>query len=181
VSDSRTLVGLGVSPGIAIGKPVIVENRPLPVMRVPLSPVQIDPEVARLRKAAKSAAKHLLDLAREAAKTVGAEYASIFEAHRLMLEDPALLDEVERLIRGEAVNAEWAVAETAEALVGRFRDLPDEDLALRATDLDDVSRIVTQRFKIFRDFRRRTLRVVQLVAFRQVNPGRLHKTDSQKI
>ena len=33
MSDSRTLVGLGVSPGIAIGKSIIVENRPLPVMR----------------------------------------------------------------------------------------------------------------------------------------------------
>ena len=42
----------------------------------------------------------------------------------------------------EAVNAEWAVEATAEAWSARFRDLPDENLALRATDLDDVARIV---------------------------------------
>ncbi|MCJ7441560.1 MAG: PEP-utilizing enzyme, partial [Thermoanaerobaculaceae bacterium] len=139
MSDSRTLVGLGVSPGIAIGKSIIVENRPLPVMRVPLSPGQIDPEVARLRKAAKGAAKHLLDLARDAAKTVGAEYASIFEAHRLMLEDPALLDEVERLIRGEAVNAEWALEQVTHKLVAQFQQLGDVYLRERQTDVLDVA------------------------------------------
>jgi len=139
VSDSRTLVGLGVSPGIAIGKSIIVENRPLPVMRVPLSPGQIDPEVARLRKAAKGAAKHLLDLARDAAKTVGAEYASIFEAHRLMLEDPALLDEVERLIRGQAVNAEWALEQVTHKLLAQFQQLEDVYLRERQTDVLDVA------------------------------------------
>ncbi len=139
MSDPRTLVGLGVSPGIAIGKPVIVENRPLPVMRVPLSPSQVEPEVARLRKAARSAAIHLLDLAKDAAKTVGAEYASIFEAHRLMLEDPALLDEVERLIRAEAVNAEWALEQVTHKLLAQFQQLGDVYLRERQTDVLDVA------------------------------------------
>jgi len=139
VSDSRTLVGHGVSPGIAIGKPVIVENRPLPVMRVPLSAGQIEPEVARLRAAAKRAAKHLFGLAKDAASTVGAEYASIFEAHRLMLEDPALLDEVERLIRGEAVNAEWALEQVTHKLLAKFQQLGDVYLRERQTDVLDVA------------------------------------------
>jgi len=139
VSDPRTLVGHGVSPGIAIGKPVIVENRPLPVMRVPLSAGQIEPEVARLRAAAKRAAKHLFGLAKDAASTVGAEYASIFEAHRLMLEDPALLDEVERLIRGEAVNAEWALEQVTHKLLAKFQQLGDVYLRERQTDVLDVA------------------------------------------
>jgi phosphotransferase system enzyme I (PtsI) len=139
VSDPRTLVGLGVSPGIAIGKPVIVENRPVPVMRVPLSAGQIKPEVARLRAAAKRAAKHLIGLAKDAVTTVGAEYASIFEAHRLMLEDPALLDEVERLIRSEAVNAEWALEQVTHRLLAQFEKLGDVYLRERQTDVLDVA------------------------------------------
>jgi phosphoenolpyruvate-protein phosphotransferase (PTS system enzyme I) len=139
VSDSRTLVGLGVSPGIAIGKPVVVENRPLPVMRVPLSAGQIDAEVARLREAARRAAAHLGDLAGDAATTVGSEYASIFEAHRLMLEDPALLDEVEKVIRREAVNAEWALEQVTHRLLAQFEQLGDVYLRERRTDLFDVA------------------------------------------
>ena len=139
MTDPRTLVGQGVSPGIAIGKPVIVENRPVPVMRVPLSAGQIDAEVARLRTAASRAAKHLSGLAKEATRTVGPEYASIFEAHRLMLEDPALLDEVERLIRAKAVNAEWALEQVTHRLLGQFQKLGDVYLRERQTDVLDVA------------------------------------------
>jgi phosphotransferase system enzyme I (PtsI) len=139
VTDSRTLVGLGVSPGIAIGKPVVVENRPLPVMRVPLSPGQIEPEVRRVREAARRAAAHLGVLAGDAASTVGSEYASIFEAHRLMLEDPVLLDGVEKTIRQEAVNAEWALEQVIHGLLAQFEQLGDVYLRERRTDVLDVA------------------------------------------
>ncbi len=139
MSDSRTLIGLGVSPGIAIGKPLIVENRPLPVMRVPLSASQIEPEVTRLRQSAKRAARHLSGLARDTGHTFGAEYASIFEAHRLMLEDPSLLGEVERLIRAEAVNAEWALEQVTHRLLAQFEKLGDVYLRERQTDVLDVA------------------------------------------
>jgi phosphotransferase system enzyme I (PtsI) len=139
VSDSRTLVGLGVSPGIAIGRPVVVENRPLPVMRVPLSSGQLDAEVDRLRKAAKQAGERLAELGKVAASKVGSEYASIFEAHRLMLEDPALLDDVERIIREEAVNAEWALEEVTHRLISQFEQLGDIYLRERRTDVLDVA------------------------------------------
>jgi phosphotransferase system enzyme I (PtsI) len=139
VSETRTLVGLGVSPGIAVGHPLVVENRPLPVMRVSLSPRQLDGEVSRLRKAAKQAGKHLVDLGKEAASKVGTEYASIFEAHRLMLEDPTLLDEVERVIRAESVNAEWALEEVTHGLISQFEELGDVYLRERKTDILDVA------------------------------------------
>ncbi len=139
MTEPRTLVGLGVSPGIAIGKPVIVENRPLPVMRVPLSAGQVETEVRRLREAARRAAKHLGALAGDAATTVGPEYASIFEAHRLMLEDPALLDEVEQVIRRESVNAEWALEQVTHRLLAQFERLGDVYLRERKADVLDVA------------------------------------------
>ncbi len=139
MSESRTLVGLGVSPGIAIGKPIVVENRPLPVMRVPLSGGQVEQEVVRLREAAGRAATHLAELARDAATTVGAEYASIFEAHRLMLADPTLLEGVEQLIRSEQVNAEWALEQVTHRLVGQFEKLGDLYLRERRADVLDVA------------------------------------------
>ena len=39
---------------------------------------------------------------------MGAEHASIFEAHLLVLEDNMLLDEATRIIREEHTNAESA-------------------------------------------------------------------------
>ena len=139
MTASRTLTGLAVSPGIAIGNSVVVENRPLPVIRVTLLPAQVEGEVRKLRHAAQRAARHLSELAKQASKRVGAEYASIFDAHRLMLEDPALLGEVEAVIRKESVNAEWALEEVVRTLIARFEKLADIYLRERQVDLIDVA------------------------------------------
>ena len=139
MSTSRTLVGLPVSPGIAIGNTVVVENRPLPVIRVTLLPNQVEAEVRRLRHAVQRAARHLSELAKQATKRVGAEYASIFDAHRLMLEDPSLLNEVEATIRKQAVNAEWALEDVVRGLIARFEQLADVYLRERQVDLVDVA------------------------------------------
>jgi phosphotransferase system enzyme I (PtsI) len=137
--EPRTLVGLGVSPGIAIGRPVVIENLPPPVVRTPIAEAEVETEVERLRRAAGQAAEHLKQLAEDAAERVGSEYGSIFEAHRLMLEDPALLAEVEQTVRRQAVNAEWALEHVIRRLVAQFEELGDIYLRERQTDLLDVA------------------------------------------
>ena len=139
MSYSRMLVGLGVSPGIAIGPPLVVENRPQPVLRLFLSPDRVEAEVQRLHEAAARAAMALSDLAAQARTTVGHEYASIFEAHRLMAEDPTLLSQVEERIRRESANAEWALQEVIQVMLGQFEGLGDVYLRERRTDLQDVA------------------------------------------
>lgn len=139
MSYSRMLVGLGVSPGIAIGPPMVVENRPQPVLRLVIPSERVDTEAARLHRAARQAAQVLADLAAQAEATVGHEYASIFEAHRLMAEDPTLLGQVERKIRSDQVNAEWALGEIVQVMLGQFEGLADIYLRERRTDLLDVA------------------------------------------
>lgn len=139
MTASRTLVGLGVSPGVAIGKPLVVENRPLPVVRRELADEDVDREVARLRTSAERAAERLVEFAAHAAAKVGEESAAIFEAHRLMLKDPALLEQVERTIRDQRVNAEWALEQVVRGLLSRFKRLGDVYLRERQSDLLDVA------------------------------------------
>lgn len=133
------LVGLGVSPGIAIGPPLVVENRSQPVVRTALSAEQLEPEIERLREASRRAAESLADLATQAVASVGPEYAAILEAHRLMAEDPTLIRQVEAGIRRDAVNAEWALQEVVQTLLGQFEGLGDLYLRERRTDLLDVA------------------------------------------
>ncbi|MEW6336238.1 MAG: phosphoenolpyruvate--protein phosphotransferase [Acidobacteriota bacterium] len=139
MSGGRTLTGQAVSPGIAIGPPMVVENRPMPVTREQVDPARIAGEVTRLRDAAARAGAQLGQLAEQARTRVGQEYAAIFEAHRMMLADPALLDEVERVIRAEAVNAEWALEQVVHRLIAQFERLSDVYLRERQTDLLDVA------------------------------------------
>jgi len=127
---------------VAVGRAVLWLSREDTAPHRTLEPEEIPGEVERFRRAVESAVGEIQSTAAQVRERLGPEYAAIFQAHAMVLKDQAFVGPVEARILKEAVNAEWAVAETADGLVGRFRDLPDEDLALRATDLDDVARIV---------------------------------------
>ena len=131
-----------MSPGVAVGRAVLWVSREDTAPRRLLEAEEIPAEIERFRRAAESAAREIESTAAQVSERAGPEYAAIFHAHALFLKDRAFLLPIEKRIAGEGVNAEWAVAATADALVARFRDLPNEDLALRAADLDDVARIV---------------------------------------
>ncbi len=134
------LQGLGVSPGIACGRAVCLETAADGVMRIPLEPEAVEAEVERLDRAVQTTREELAVTRRKAEQVVGEELASVFDAHTLLLTDRALLDRIERLIREERVNAEWAVHRTGEELGERFLAIDAPHLRERYEDLRDVSR-----------------------------------------
>ena len=107
-----------------------------------LEPEEIPGEIERFRRAAEAAVAEVEETARHVKERLGSEYAGIFHAHALFLQDRAFVKPVERRIAHEAANAEWAVAQTIEDLAVRFRSLPDESLRDRVADLDDVARVL---------------------------------------
>lgn len=139
---SLSLSGIPVSPGIAVGRAVVWIGRPDSTPRRDLDLDEVPTELERLRLAVESAIREIGEMAGQVEARLGKEYAAIFQAHALFLQDPSFLGPVEKKVRTERVNAEWAVEVVADALAARLRDLPDKDLALRASDLDDVAAIL---------------------------------------
>jgi phosphotransferase system enzyme I (PtsI) len=133
------LAGLPVSPGIAIGEPLVVENRPLPVVRVGIPESKVEEEIARLREAAARVEEHLTGLREAAGARMGPEFAAILEAHKLFLRDPVLTQEIEEVIRREHVCAEWALEEVVRRFLQRFEQVADLYLRERQVDLLDVA------------------------------------------
>ena len=74
------LRGMGVSPGIAIGEPVVQETRPTSAMRIPIPAARIDSEIERFRAAVASTVDRIRANQAEASAQMGAEFAAIFEA-----------------------------------------------------------------------------------------------------
>ena len=132
------LTGLGVSPGIAVGEPVVQETRPVAVLRIPLPDSKVEREVKRFNSAVKATIERIQENKDQAARQMGEEYAAIFEAHNLIAADTSLIDPVCEMIREEHVNAEWAVDQVVSRLVERFEALPDQYLAERKLDVLDV-------------------------------------------
>jgi phosphoenolpyruvate-protein phosphotransferase (PTS system enzyme I) len=138
--EMQRLRGRGVAGGIAIGRSISIQTRVVEVYRFPIPAADVDAEVERFEEALRRTRDEVGHLRREVDDELGEELAGIFEAHLLLLEDSAYSGRVLERIRGEQVNAEWAVHRTVEELEERFAQIDNEYLRERNEDLRDVSR-----------------------------------------
>jgi phosphotransferase system enzyme I (PtsI) len=136
----QVLHGLGVSGGVAVGRAVCIRTRVGEVIRFPIAEEEVDREVARFEEALRRDRTELARLRHKAGDQLGEELGAIFEAHLLMLQDPAFTGRILERIRGERVNAEWAVQQAVEETGERFASIEDEYLRDREQDLRDVAR-----------------------------------------
>ncbi|HEV7668392.1 MAG TPA: phosphoenolpyruvate--protein phosphotransferase [Thermoanaerobaculia bacterium] len=134
--------GMGVSAGVAIGRAVSISTRVGEVFRLPIAEEDIEAEVERFHEAVRQARAELGKTRARASEKVGDELAAIFDAHVLLLNDPAFLGRVVDRIRGKRVNAEWAVSKIAEEIDEQFAHIDDSYLRERSEDVSDVSRHV---------------------------------------
>ncbi len=130
--------GIAVSGGIAIGP--CWTYRPVSVCtnRVPIDDPK--PEIERFEKALRDAEVQLEQLYNRALESIGEADAAIFEAHKLFLNDPEFIGAIQSAITDERINAEAAVAETAEGFAQQMLALEDDYFKARAQDIRDVSR-----------------------------------------
>jgi phosphoenolpyruvate-protein phosphotransferase (PTS system enzyme I) len=133
-----SLHGTGVSPGIAVGRALVMERDAAPVFRLAVPDERVGAEVRRLEEAIAASREQLRGIKERLSREVGAPHAYIFDAHLLMLEDPLLRDRAAEIVRAEAVNAEWALRSVSESLHSLFSEFTDAYLRERSTDLDDV-------------------------------------------
>ncbi|HWU39546.1 MAG TPA: phosphoenolpyruvate-utilizing N-terminal domain-containing protein, partial [Candidatus Acidoferrum sp.] len=134
----RIFRGIGVSPGVAVGKALVVESRRPRVKRELIDPGRVPLEMSRLRQALEVSRRQVLEIQERIAKEVGAQYARIFDAHLLILEDRWLADQANLLIQSQAVNAEFAVQEVLDPVRQALSRIEDGYLRERRTDVDDV-------------------------------------------
>jgi len=146
-SDIRTYKGIGVSPGIAIGRAVIIEKRIVSIYRVPIREEDVPAEVTRLLESLEKTRDQLHELKAKVSRSMGEEYASIFEAHSMMVSDPSFADKVVQKIEEEQVNAEWALSEVQEELQARFQSFEEDYLRERVADVKDVAERVLRNLQ----------------------------------
>ncbi len=134
------LQGLSVSPGVAVGRAVIIRFGGLPAFRRAVAPEALDREERRLRRAAAKAAEDFGRHSRESKGDMGSELAAILEAHGLIAEDETFLGAIAERIRRERVNAEWALAEVTRELGTRLAAADSAAMREREADIADVAR-----------------------------------------
>ncbi len=138
--EMQVLSGIGVSPGVAVGRVVSIQTRLGETYRFTLAEEDVEPEVERLYEAVRHAERELRRIREKAGEELGTELAAIFDAHVLLMNDRNFLGRIVDRIRTKRVNAEWAVQKTATELDTLFAAINDSYLRERSEDLTDVSR-----------------------------------------
>ena len=132
------LNGIGVSPGVAVGRAVILTQR-TEVVRFPIPPDRVDREVQALQRARQESKQQLQDIRARIAQGPASELAALFDAQLLMLDDQMLVGRAEHIVRSERVNAAWAVHRAYEEVYQLFSAMEDPYLRERDTDVADVA------------------------------------------
>ncbi|MDD3751021.1 MAG: phosphoenolpyruvate--protein phosphotransferase, partial [Tissierellia bacterium] len=128
--------GLGVSPGIGIGKAFIIDKGPINVTKNYVN--DAEKELDRLKAALEMAKEQLNELYISTIDELGEKEAQIFKSHEMMLEDDTFISDVEDRINREGVNAEFALNETSNVYIKMFQSIEDEYLRERSEDIKDV-------------------------------------------
>jgi len=132
----KRLQGIGVSPGIAIGKTLPFDVRRLDVPRYEVTDIQT--ETRRLSAAIEAVREELTSLYRRTAEQLGEKHADIFKAHIMLLDDVVLREEVARQVQEEKLNVEYVLDEFVQRYAAVMRVADDPRFRERTADLLDV-------------------------------------------
>lgn len=137
-----------ISPGIAIGKTIqigkkhnqeFIKDRYIPEN-------QVQSEIDKFHSVLENTKNSVRELKEKLQNRLSGSEAAIFDSHLMILEDMALIKDIERLISTQLKAAESAVFEASERYVKVLEELSDPYLRERAADVRDVRSRVLEHF-----------------------------------
>ncbi|MBD5114955.1 MAG: phosphoenolpyruvate--protein phosphotransferase [Ruminococcaceae bacterium] len=129
--------GKSVCSAVAIGKISVFKKQDTEVKRVHIN--DAESEKQRFESAKSASLEQLQAIYDKALKEVGEANAQIFDIHMMMLDDDDYNDSINNIIETQSVNAEYAVAVTADNFAEMFSNMDDPYMKARAADVRDIS------------------------------------------
>ncbi|HEY4234247.1 MAG TPA: phosphoenolpyruvate--protein phosphotransferase [Lacipirellulaceae bacterium] len=134
------LQGIAVSPGVAIGEAVVMDNEGFRIPRRFLPRDAVEDELERLDQAILAATGEVERNRDRVAEQLGDQYGAIFSAHVQMLNDRRLRAELEEMIRHRHYSPEYAVSRALRQYAKVFQSLEGSPMPERATDIFDIEK-----------------------------------------
>lgn len=138
ISPDTFLVGIGVSPGIAIGVAHLVNRARMAALERSIEESDVDAEIAAFEEAVALSRRQLTEVKRQVAGRHLAEHLYIIDTHLLILDDQMLHAETKRCIRQDLLNAEGALKRALNQFRSVFESIDDEYLRDRGSDVESV-------------------------------------------
>ena len=132
------LRGIPVSEGVSRGRVVVLNRHRIVPAKTSFETLNPEAEEARFLAALDKTRQQILEIQKRLHDKIGAKQSLIFDAHLLVLEDPAVLEEVNRKIREEKLSSEYALYNATEKYAEALSAVDDSYLSERAADIRDV-------------------------------------------
>lgn len=136
-TGERLYRGIPVSGGVCRGKIRIVGGSEIVIPRYEVE--DSAREMKRFEEALVKTRHEILNVQRQVKEGIGAQDASIFDAHLLVLEDPTLIGEVTNRVTHQKMNVEAAFHDFSEHYAETLSKINDDFLRERVADVRDVS------------------------------------------
>lgn len=136
----QKLQGIAVSPGIAIGEALVVDNEGFRIPRRFVARDAVEHELDRLDKAIVASCEEIAGHRDAVCRELGEKYAAIFDAHLAMLRDSRLRSDLEEMIRQRHYTPEYAVSRAMRRYAEVFQKLDSSYLAERVHDIFDIEK-----------------------------------------
>lgn len=141
------LKGIIANQGYAIGKILKIDQQTIDTSKVTIK--SIENEISYLHEAIEKTVAQLKDLKKLNAKKFDAETLAIFDAHITIAKDPEVICQIEDKIKNESCNLTYAIRFVVDSILDLFKDIQDEYIRQRASDLLEVSdRIIKNHLNI---------------------------------
>ncbi len=138
------LQGIGVSPGICIGKAYLLGKEGVDIVdKYLIGEDDLQNEIKRFKSAVKNAKDKLQEIIESTSEGLG-EHAYILETHKVMFKDKMLYGKTIETIEKERVNAEWALKKVVSNVKSMFNNMTDAYLQGRVADFIHVSESIMQ-------------------------------------
>jgi phosphotransferase system enzyme I (PtsI) len=131
--------GIGVSPGIAIGKVRVIRKQAVVLTgTLLLNDDEITIAIEKFDNAVAVSVTEVEAMMANHDASQGMEGVEILEAHIELLGDPQIREDVVEKIQTERKNVNDAVIEVIQAAVEIFKSMDDDYMSARAVDIEDI-------------------------------------------
>ena len=172
------LKGLGISPGLAMARVLVLKKQQHTISDALLPEQDIEKELERFSRALEQALAENDALYEKARTEMSEDIAAIFLAHREMLNDEySVVEPIRTAILENHFCAARAVDQVFDGIIACFEDLEDEFMRARAADARDIRQLLIDKILGGGQETAASLCEDTIVAAREITPSDTAKMD----
>jgi phosphotransferase system enzyme I (PtsI) len=134
--------GIAGSPGVIHGPVFSFHHGEVEVPHYSVPPERREEEIARFEQGLMETRRQISAIRAQVEEKVGEEEAAIFDAHQLVLEDRALIEDTVNEVLETGYNIEYCFQEVANRYIEAFNQIDDDYIKERVSDIKDVTKRV---------------------------------------